>query len=396
MKKKICLCSALVFILLLFCGCGQAMDQESIMLDDLNVVLNQSVYQDFLSAGWSSDTEENPTVFEVTIEEAVHYEFTVSLTNGDLTLNEVTFFSENPKQEKTEWKLLSVVINTDGNSDYSSKIESPVDFFSYETTEDFKAYLLDQFNTNTERTYQDTGHYECGVILDGCYYAATFSDEHGEMIAICFNVDNLVNVSKTVMQYREEVSEKTEESKRNDFVKVEERHSFSYKGKTYIVGKNTLGDFLADGWTMVGDYSADFLTNTVSGYEIKYIKRDNVVIGPLCFANGNETERKKLRDCTLVRCTIPLNNYDMGVAYDNTSVDLPYSLQATMNGEEIGEIFGNIGHYGAATQQKDNGIYMALGIVSPYNAGVLLTEDMNTIQYVHMEVNQYYAAAFSR
>ncbi len=395
MKQKTFLCSALVFILLLFCGCGQATEQKSIVLDDLNVVLNQTVYQDFLSAGWSSDTEGDPTVFEVTIEEAVHYEFTVSMTNGDLTLNEVTFFSENPKQEKTEWKLLSVVINTDGNSDYSAKIEAPVDFFSYETTEEFNAYLLDQFNTNTERTYPDTGNYETGVILDGCYYAATFSGEHGEMISICFNVDSMVNVSKTIIQYKEEVSEKNDESERNKFDKVEEKHSFSYKGKTYIVGKNTLGDFLADGWTMVGDYSADFLTNTVSGYEIKYIKRDNVVIGPLYFANGNETKRKELKDCTLVKCTIPLN-YDMGVTYDNTSVDLPYSLQATMNGDEISEIFVNIGHYGPATQQKDNGIYMALGIVSPYNAGVLLTEDMNTLQYVYMEVNRYYAAEFAR
>lgn len=395
MKQKTFLCSALIFILLLFCGCDQATKQQSILLDDLNVVLNQSVYQDFLSAGWSSDTEGDPTVLEVTIEESAHYEFTVSMTNGSLTLDEVTFFSEDPKQAKAEWKLLSVSMNPNSNEDFLKKIDLPVDFFSYETAEEFKAYLLDQFNTYTEKEYPDTGNYECGIVLDGCYYGAVFPGEKDEMITVCFNIDDKVNVSKTIMFYKEETSEKTEESEENKFDKVEEEHSFSYKGKTYIVGKNTLGDFLADGWTMVGDYSADFLTETVSAYEIKYIKRDNVVIGPLCFANGNETKRKELKDCTLVKCTIPLN-YDMGVDYDNAPVDLPYSLQATMNGDEISEIFVNIGHYGPASEQRDNGVYVALGIVSPYNAGVLLSDDLNTLQYVYMEVNRFYAAEFSR
>lgn len=50
----------------------------------------------------------------------------------------------------------------------------------------------------------------------------------------------------------------------------------------------------------------------------------------------------------------------------------------------------------AMLKKRDDGIYLALGIVSPYNAGVFMSADQSSIQYILMEVNNFYAAEFSK
>lgn len=400
MKKKILLCAALVLLVLL-CSCGKASTTNAISLNGLEIVLNQSDYQTFISDGWTPKTEDEQIVYEVEIEETIHYEYSISLTKGDLTLAEATFFSEDSQLDLSKWKLVAATINLNGNSDYSKKIVLPIDLLSYETAEEVKAFLQKQFNTSIKRTFQDSTNFEQGIVIDGHYFGILFS-ESNERLAVSFEVNDIINTSRTKRLYNPptEVTNQTgtesiNQSEKYDFAKIEDRHSFSYNGTLYIVGKHKLSDFLADGWTVVGNYPSDFITNTRSIYEIEYLKRDNVIIGPLCFANGSDTENKQLKDCTLIRCTIPLN-CDMKVDYDNTSIGLPYSLLSTMNGQNVSEIFEDIGDYECFSYEQDNGVYFALGIVSPYNAGVLMSADKSSIQYIYMEVNDFYAVEFSK
>ena len=401
MKKKLFLCAALMLALLL-CSCGRAATQDpvvteastqaaasidpaTISLDGLDLTLNQSGYRDFIANGWVCDVAE-PTIYEVTIEDKIHYEFTVSLTKGDLTITEATFFSRDPQAAPDNWTLISAVMEPTG------QIALPVDLLAYESAEELKAFFLDQFSSCTKVTSQDRPDYEYGVVIEGYYYGVLFSEDH-KRLAVFVEVNDIVNTSRSKRLYAAPVA--PTEPEKDKFATVDERHSFTYKADMYVVGKHKLKDFLEDGWMLFGDYQADFAAEPMSAYTVAYLQRDNVVIGPLCFANGSETDSRLLKDCTLIECTIPLN-YDMGVEYDNSDLVLPYSLQATMNSDQIADIFEELGDYECFYETRDDGIYYALGIVSPYNVGAFVSEDQTTLQYIFMEVNDFYAADFAK
>ena len=404
MKKKLFLCTVLLLAVLL-CSCGKTaaqdpmipesptqadvkIDPANISLDGLDLTLNQSCYRDFISNGWHCDAAE-PTIHEVTIEDNIHYEFTVTLTKGDLTTAEATFFSEDPQLDPDNWTLVSAVITLNDNT---APMALPIDLLAYETAEELNAFFLDQFNTSIKKTSQSSTDYEYGIVLEGYYYGIVFSEDN-ERLALCVEVDDIVNTSQSRRIYSAPAA--PTEPKEDNFAKVDERHSFTYDADVYVVGKHKLKDFLDDGWMIFGDYQEDFVTEPMHAYTVAYLQRDNAVIGPLCFVNGSETDSRLLKDCTLIKCTIPLN-YDMGVEYDNSGLVLPYSLQADMNSDQIADLFEAQGDYECFYETRDDGVYYALGIVSPYNAGALMTLDKSTLQYIFMEVNEFYAADFAK
>ncbi len=394
MKTKIALCLMLIFSLLL-CGCVEskkadenADSAQTACLDGKTYVLNKSTYGDFVNDSWVTVTEGEPALYKVTIEEKVHYEFEVQMERNGIFLSNAVFITKEPEKELEEWVLASLTADIHN----AEKIELPVDVLKYETADELESFLLDTFHSSQKVKNGDNVS-ETGVVQENVFTAVAFSEE-GERLSVCLELDDIMNSSKTVSRYEKEKNETQAGKEESSLTQVEERHGFAYGKKVYVVGKHKLTDFIEDGWTPVTQYSMDELVGSKYVCDVEYLKKDDVVIGPLLVANGTD-KAKALKDCTVVRCTIPLNN-DIGQSYDNSKIVLPHSLQATMNGEEISDIFTRLGDYGCRLYEEADRTYISFGIVSAYNVGATVTKDMKTFEYLSIEINDFYVTEFDK